>query len=237
MNEELSGAMHDAQMRILGVLAQVESAHFADLTDATGLTGDHANFHIKKLVERGFIEHVPMTYGEYRLTRDGKDYSTRMNIVEATIERSPKVSVVLWVSNETGQVLRQQRLKQPYYGYWSRPTGKVKRGETIIEAAARKLLEETGLEARWRIIGVEHRIDHDPTGKLYDDKYLFTVKGTLPRGELITERVGMQNFWMSEGEYDQKAKRFGKPLKTDMTIEQQSINLNEGIFTFDKEDY
>lgn len=237
MDDELTGAMHETQMRILGDLAQVKSARFSDLTKATGLTSDHANFHIKKLIERGFVEHVPKTYGEYRLTRAGKDYSTRMNTALSTIERPPKISVVLWVTNEQGEVLRQQRLKQPYYGYWTRPTGKVKRGEAILDAAARKLKEETGLEADMRIVGVEHRIDHDKQGSLYDDKYLFMIEGTHPRGTLIVEQAGMHNYWMSEAEYAQKEKRFGKPISTNMSIEGESIKLTEGVFTFDTEDY
>jgi len=237
MDDELTGAMHETQMQILSALAQVKSARFSDLTKVTGLTSDHANFHIKKLVERAFVEHVPKTYGEYRLTRVGKDYSTRMNTTLSTIDRPPKVSVVLWVTNEQGQVLRQQRLKQPYYGYWTRPTGKIARGETVIEAAARKLEQETGLEADWHIAGVEHRIDHDKQGALYDDKYLFMVEGSKPRGTLIVEQAGMHNYWMSETEYAQKEKRFGKPISTDMSIEGESIKLTEGIFTFGEEDF
>lgn len=237
MDDELTGAVHESQMQILGALAQVESARFSDLVNATSLTSDHANFHIKKLIDRGFVAHIPHTYGEYRLTRTGKDYCTRMNMISHTIDRPPKVSVVLWVTNQQGEVLRQQRLKQPYYGYWSRPTGKVKRGEMIVTAAARKLREETGLTATWHIIGVEHRIDHDKQGMLYDDKYLFTVEGTNPRGTLIAEQAGMHNYWMSPEEYAQKEKRFGKPISTDMSINARSIELSEGIFTFGEEDF
>lgn len=237
MDDELTGAMHETQMQILGALAQVKSARFSDLTKVTGLTSDHANFHIKKLVERAFVEHVPKTYGEYRLTRAGKDYSTRMNTMSSTIDRPPKVSVVLWVTNEQGQVLRQQRLKQPYYGYWSRPTGKVRRGEAILEAAARKLKEETGLKADMHIIGIEHRIDRDKQGVLYDDKYLFMVEGSKPRGTLIVEQAGVHNYWMSESEYMQKEKRFGKPISTNMSIDSEHIKLTEGVFTFGEEDF
>lgn len=237
MEEELPGTLHDAQMRILGMLAQHTSAHFSDLAHAASLTNDHANFHIKKLVSQGLVEHAPKSYGEYRLTRAGKQYATSMNTLEYRIERSPKVSVVLWVSRPDGKVLRQQRLKQPYYGYWSRPTGKVRRGETIVDAASRKLREETGLKADWRILGVEHRIDRGTDGDLYDDKYLFTVEGTNPTGELVAEKSGMHNYWMDAEEYANKEKRFGKPRHTDMTIELQHIDLSEGTFRFDEEDY
>jgi ADP-ribose pyrophosphatase YjhB (NUDIX family)/predicted transcriptional regulator len=237
MDDELIGKLHEAQMRIISALTEAVSARFSDLCEATGLSSDHANFHIKQLVGRGLVEHVPRTYGEYRLTRSGKGYATRMNTSSHTMEQTPRISVVLWVTNEEGCVLRQQRRKQPYYGYWTRPTGKVRRGETIIDAAARKLLEETKLTADWSIKGVEHRIDRDASGRLYDDKYLFTVVGRHPRGELSPQKAGMKNYWMSEEEYAKKTKRFGKPLSTDMLHTNEELLFNEGIFSFDEQDY
>ena len=235
MDKQTMGEMHVAQMRILSMLGQSKSAHFSELAQTTKLTSDHANFHIKKLIACELIEHMPKAYGEYRLTKAGKQYVTRMNTLNNRLEQLPKISVVLSVSNKDGRILRQQRLKQPYYGYWSRPTGKVQRGETIVAAATRKLLEETGLAADWNITGIEHRIDHGIHGDLYDDKYLFMVQGTNPRGTLIAEKAGMHNYWMTESEYKSKDKRFGKPQKAETLLNAQTIDLNEGIFTFDED--
>lgn len=234
---EPSGEIHEAQMRIISTLAQSNSARFRDLTKATLLTSDHTNFHIKKLITNGLVERIPKAYGEYRLTRAGKNYSTRMNTQDSTLERPPKLSVVLSVTNSEGKVLRQQRLKQPYYGFWSRPTGKIRRGETIVQAAERKLVEETGLTATWKISGVEHRIDKSADGILYDDKYLFTLDGVNPKGELAAEKAGMRNYWMDEEEYSKKPKRFGKPLKSELSQEGAATILSEGIFTFNEEDF
>ena len=57
------------------------------------------------------------------------------------------------IENSEGKFLAQQRLKQPFYGFWGRPTGKVGWGETILETAARELMEETGLTADLRVAG------------------------------------------------------------------------------------
>jgi 8-oxo-dGTP pyrophosphatase MutT (NUDIX family) len=51
------------------------------------------------------------------------------------------------------EYLFQERLKQPYFGYWGLPSGKIRWGETILETALRELKEETGLEADREICG------------------------------------------------------------------------------------
>lgn len=47
-----------------------------------------------------------------------------------------------------GQVLLAQRKKAPDAGLWGFPGGHVEWGETVGEAAARELLEETGVRAK-----------------------------------------------------------------------------------------
>ena len=44
------------------------------------------------------------------------------------------------------EVLLVKRKKAPYKGQWSIPGGKHRLGETVIQAASRELMEETGVE-------------------------------------------------------------------------------------------
>jgi len=52
------------------------------------------------------------------------------------------------------EVLLVRRRYPPFAGYWSFPGGHVEPGESVLEAARRELLEETGLEAE--PLGVVH---------------------------------------------------------------------------------
>ncbi|MDE2939090.1 MAG: NUDIX hydrolase [Chloroflexota bacterium] len=57
----------------------------------------------------------------------------------------PKITAITIVSRE-GKVLLMRRAGEPQHGLWSVPGGYVDRGEVVEQAAAREVLEETGLE-------------------------------------------------------------------------------------------
>ena len=58
-----------------------------------------------------------------------------------------------------GRVLLVQRGARPAKGLWSIPGGKVRRGETLVEAVRREMLEETGMRVSvGRLVAVYERI-------------------------------------------------------------------------------
>ena len=197
---------HDVQMKILRTLLLSPSATFGALQKAAELSSDHFNFHIHKLIEVGYVQKVEAGYA---LTRKGKEYANRMDTDEHVIERQPKIAVVLVVENDEGKLLAQHRLKHPYYGFWGRPTGKIRWGEQFLETAARELLEETGLTADLRVAGFYHKMDYAKgTGELLEDKVFCVVHGTNPHGELIVDDEGHHNEWLSDDELGTKDKLF-----------------------------
>ena len=137
---------HTTQIAILRHLLFVPEANFAALQKDSDLTSDHFTFHIKKLVESGY---VIKTATGYQLSPIGKEYANRMDTDENEIEKQPKISVVAVLErNKDGrrEFIAQQRLKQPYYGFWGRLGGKVRWGESFEAAAKRELKEETGFD-------------------------------------------------------------------------------------------
>ncbi len=191
--------VHDAQMVILRELLFHPSVSFAKLQKITGMSSDHFNFHLKKLIELKLVEKV--SRGTYSLTPRGKEYANKLDTDNHTVERQPKTAVILAVERSKGgkkEYLFQERLKQPYYGFWGFATGKVRWGETITQTAERELMEETGLTADCRVAGVYHELVYQQeTGEQLEDKIFFVVHCTKTKGDLVKEFEGGRNSWMT----------------------------------------
>lgn len=68
------------------------------------------------------------------------------------VYHDPKIAATCILERE-GRVLMIRRALQPGIGLWCMPGGYVDRGEVVEEAAAREVLEETGL-----VVEVEHLV-------------------------------------------------------------------------------
>lgn len=226
--------VHAAQISILRELLFVPEAGFADLQKPTELSSDHFNFHIARLVDIGLVEKVGR--GRYCLTTKGKEYANKLDTDANTIERQPKVAVLLAIERQLDgktELLFQQRTKNPYYGYWGFPSGKIRWGETIIQTAGRELEEETGLAADYHIVGLyhEHTYLKDET-EAVEDKMFFVVHCTNPRGELLESFEGGRNQWMTLEDSRQLEKRYSS-----FETELEMITGNKGIFVEETHHY
>lgn len=203
--------LHPAQTHILRELLFHPSAGYAALQKPTGLTSDHFNFHIGRLMELELVDKLGR--GHYRLTPAGKEYANRLDTDQNTIERQPKVAVLLGIerAGKRGrkEYLFQERLKNPWYGFWGIPSGKIRWGETIPEAAARELYEETRLTADVSFAGIYH--EHtllDDSALPQEDKVFFVMHCTNPKGRLMTRFEGGRNAWFSAAEAKKLEPRF-----------------------------
>lgn len=226
---------HTTQMAILKQLLLAPNAGFAQLQKAADVTSDFANFHIKQLMSTGYVRKDPV--GKYVLTKLGKEYANRMDTEQNLLEKQAKLSVWLVVDDGKGKFLAQQRLKQPYYGYWGRLGGKIRWGETIVEAAARELKEETDLTANFEFKGIYHKTDYNKAGELLEDKFFYLVHATNPKGTLKVEFDGGLNQWMTDEEFKAKDKYFESALQATSLATKPGLQFVEKKHIYEDDDY
>lgn len=196
MNNE---TLHPVQTSILKVLLFKPTAKFSELNELH-VSSDHFSFHVKRMVDSGFIQKT--NEGEYELTTKGKEYANRFDTdgPKMGIERQAKIGVLVVAMDDTGperKYMAQQRLKQPYYGFYGFLTGKIKWGETINEAAARELQEESGLSGAMRLTGIKHKMDYDLEGNLLEDKYFYIFRAENTKGSFQETFEGGKNIWLT----------------------------------------
>jgi 8-oxo-dGTP diphosphatase len=101
------------------------------------------------------------------------------------------------------RVLLIQRGKPPRIGQWSLPGGVQEVGETVREAAAREVMEETGIEAEIRgLIDVVDSIQHDEQGRVRLHYTLVDVWGEWRAGEPVAGDDAMGAAWRSQPELE-----------------------------------
>ncbi|HEV7951946.1 MAG TPA: NUDIX domain-containing protein [Candidatus Saccharimonadales bacterium] len=229
---------HPAQVAILRHLLFKPQSGFAELQRSTSLTSDHFNFHVKKLIEEEYVGKIDK---HYKLTVKGKEYANRMDTDENEIEKQPKVSIAITLERKNWQgereFLFQQRKKNPYYDFWGRVGGKMRWGETVIEAANRELKEETGLEAKFEYKLLYHKRDFDKqSGELLEDKIFLCVHATEFSGELIEEFEGGINRWMTDDEFHKRPKRFVS-VDDFVRLIDEGVTFAEREFYYDESEY
>ncbi len=229
--------IHEAQTKILRELLFLPATNFASLQKASGLESDHAKFHIKRLVELGYVE---KTSAGYQLSIKGKEYANKLDTDAGVIERQPKVAVLLIVEREVDgekQYLLQERLKHPYYGFWGAPTGKIRWGESIFETATRELEEETGLRAEFDYRGIYHeRVQKDADDDVIEDKIFCLMFTNAATGELLVDFDGGRNAWRSMTEMQNETKKY-KSFDAEMTSGLTSVPITETMYRYGGDEF
>lgn len=230
--------LHPAQMSIVRALLFTPESGFAELQRPTGLDSDHFKFHISKLVEIKLVEKV--TKGRYRLSQDGKEFANKLDTDSNTVERQPKVSVALIVErkgkNGRREFLYQQRLKNPYYGFWGRLGGKVRWGEKFAEAASRELHQETGLTASFAYKMLYHKTDYKTDGTLLEDKLFIVMYTDNAKGDLVERFEGGLNCWMTQDEFLKTNKRFESAYEFSELVD-NNVSFVEKDHIYNEDEY
>lgn len=107
------------------------------------------------------------------------------------------VPAVLAVVVHAGQVLLVQRANPPDAGLWGFPGGKVEYGETLLQAAERELLEETGVRATAQaVIGAVDAWDRADDGRLRQHFILIAVRCVWQAGTPLAADDALDARWV-----------------------------------------
>jgi 8-oxo-dGTP pyrophosphatase MutT (NUDIX family) len=180
--------MHEIQVEILRKLLFAEKLRFAEIKPAD-MEGSQFTFHLEKLVEQKYVAKVA---NGYRLTESGKNFANRIDFDSPKPAQQAKHSAVFCATRKDAtEVLIYKRLKNPYFGHYGFPTGKVRYGETMIDAATRELQEETNLVGTPYLVGIRHYRVYFPDAKtLVEDKVMYVYRIDEPEGELLSNEEG-----------------------------------------------
>jgi ADP-ribose pyrophosphatase YjhB (NUDIX family)/predicted transcriptional regulator len=226
--------MHNIQMLILRELLFSPNSKFTQL-NIQGLTSDHFSYHINTLIKDGYVKKTSL---KYSLTPKGKEFANRMDTEEVSIEKQPKVAVMVVatkIENGKKYLLVQERTKEPYFGYSGFITGKIRFGERVIEAAKRELKEESGLSCENIHLKklVRDYVVLNDTGELVEDKMFFVVHAVNPKGNLVNTKNG-NNRWLTENEFKHlKKKYYNEDSIYEISQGRSSQTIIEGTYLVD----
>ena len=208
----LDDTIHPAQIQILYVLRHVTTARFSELMHPTGLQSDVFKFHLRKLVQLGYIEKLPD--GRYCLSPKGKEFANNLDSSERKVQKQPKLSVMLVVSqlSATGEpvYLLHRRKRHPYFGFWGHMSGPIQWGETPEATAARELQKQTGLSADFTIEAFYRQRDYnsEATPTLFEDKLFVILRAQIIQGTLTNTWNGGTSEWMTLADIERQDKVF-----------------------------
>ena len=124
---------------------------------------------------------------------------------------TPRVGVSV-LCHRDGRALMVKRGKPPFKDHWSLPGGVVELGETLIEAAERELLEETGVTASLSApVETFDSIQRDEDGKVVTHFVLTIFAGEYISGEATAGDDAAAIDWVHPDEADNRPTTPGTP--------------------------
>ena len=103
------------------------------------------------------------------------------------------------IADDTGRLLLIKRGHEPEEGRWSLPGGRVRPGESDLEAVAREVHEETGLRVEpGPLIGAVER--PAPGGAVFD---IYDYAASISGGQLVAGDDAADARWIDPGDIGQ----------------------------------
>jgi hypothetical protein len=188
-------ALSPIQNRIISKLKNAAVLRYSELQQK-GIPNDLFNYHLQFLVKKGLVSR---SENGYALGNAGIKHVADPDLAseDEKIASTFKVNVITLVSRiQKGkiEILNQVRTSHPSFGKIGAMGGIVRKGEAIEIAATRKLKTETGLDAKFKILGIERRMMY-VKNELFSDILFPIAYADHSGGELIVTEFG-RNMWV-----------------------------------------
>lgn len=193
----MSQAFSLIQNRILSRLKNAKSLRYGEI-QPKDIPNDLFNYHLQFLVKKGLLD---KTDDGYKLSALGVKHVADFNPPQDKNGSSHlfKVNVLTVVSRLNKgkiEILNQHRKSNPSYGKVGVMGGVVRKGESFEDAAARKLKVETGLEATFKLVGIQRRTMY-VKGELFSDVIFPIAYSDECEGKLLEDTEYGHNEWVS----------------------------------------
>lgn len=183
------------QNHILSKLKNAKVLRYSDLHPVK-VPNDLFNYHLQHLVKKELV----LRSGEgYSLSEKGVRHVADPYTNNDAITSLFKINVITIVSRVIDgkiEILNQVRKSNPSYGKIGVMGGVVLKGEMIEAAATRKLKQETGLDAEFRLVGCERRVMYK-SGELFSDVMFPIAYSESATGDLVEYSDFGDNVWVS----------------------------------------
>ncbi|HMI09978.1 MAG TPA: NUDIX hydrolase [Candidatus Saccharimonadales bacterium] len=168
---------------------------FIEMCNIGDYSSDLGGYYIRQLIHDGYIGKIDR--GQYQILSKGKHFLVA-NTEKLTMRRQARMSVAL-VIRQGDKFAVMHRTAQPFIGRIEWPTGSVKPGESMADAAARVALERLGTAPSLRLLGFFRRID-TYKDEVFDDKLFAVHTGALPDDYIVTDhsKAGVNRLYMAD---------------------------------------
>lgn len=184
------------QNQIISKLKNAKQLRYSEI-QPKGVPNDLYNYHLQFLVKKDYV--IKSDDG-YSLSPLGVKHVADFN--PPTEDNAPvnvfKVNVLTVLSRINKgkiEILNQVRKSNPSYGKIGVMGGVVRKGESTEDAATRKLLVETGLEAVFKVVGIQRRTMYIK-GELFSDVLFPIAYSDECFGDLIEDTEYGHNMWV-----------------------------------------
>ncbi|MEK7645291.1 MAG: NUDIX hydrolase [Patescibacteria group bacterium] len=188
-------ALSPIQNHILTKLKNAKLLRYSELAPEK-IPNDLFNYHLQFLVKKGLVERSD---DGYSLAQSGIKHVADPHLVDeqekiASLFKVNVITIVSRVRDGKLEILNQLRQSHPSFGKIGVMGGIVRKAEPVEKAAARKLKTETGLDADFRIVGIQRRMLY-VKDELFSDVFFPIAYASSHSGELIDTEFG-KNMWV-----------------------------------------